>query len=118
MHGVTFSLPPFRRAVEKKFNLCGYNPLDDENNLAYWAGQDGIVATIPQYNSATCEHTSCNMKLFCGNLSIMSKSTVSAIDALQLMYDFQIQENEARGQPAPACTDVSYAKYVDGMKSS
>eukprot|EP00435_Cladocopium_sp_Y103_P017003 s1695_g4.t1 len=56
------------------------------------------------------------MKLFCGNLSIMAKSTVSAIDALQLMYDFQSQENEARGQPAPNCTDVSYAKYVDGMK--
>lgn len=105
-----------RRAVEKKFNLCGYNPLDDENNIAYWAGQDGIVATIPQYNSAACEHTNCNMKLFCGNLSIMSKSTVSAIDALQLMFDFQSQENEARGQAAPECTDASYAKYVDGMK--
>lgn len=108
-----------RRAVEKKFNLCGYNPLDDENNIAYWAGQDGIVATIPQYNNANCEHTNCNMKLFCGNLSIMSKSTVSAIDALQLMFDFQNQENargQPRGQPAPECTDASYAKYVDGMK--
>lgn len=108
----------FRRAAEKKFNLCGVNPLDSSDNIAYWAGTDGIVATIPQYNSATCEHTSCNIKLFCGNLSIMSKSTVSAIDALQLMHEFQIEENVARGQARPTCTDASYADYVESMKSS
>ena len=31
-----------RRAVEKKFNLCGYNPLDDNNNIAYWAGVEHV----------------------------------------------------------------------------
>ena len=81
-------------------------------------GQDGIVATIPQYNSATCEYTSCNIKLFCGNLSIMSKSSVSALDALQLMAEYQIKENVARGREPSDCTDASYQKYVDGMKSA
>ena len=116
--GEMMATPEGRRAVEKKFNLCGYNPLDDNNNIAYWAGQDGIVATIPQYNSATCEYTSCNIKLFCGNLSIMSKSSVSALDALQLMAEYQIKENVARGREPSDCTDASYQKYVDGMKST
>ena len=112
-------MPPFRRAVEKKFNLCGYNPLDDENNIALLADDFGeVVTTIPQNNDPGCEHTRCNIKLFCGNLSIMTKSTVSAIDALQLMHDFQIQEKEARGYPAPACWNVNYAEFVDFMNSS
>lgn len=35
-------------ALEKMFNLCGYNPLDNSDNIAYWAGTDGIVSTVPQ----------------------------------------------------------------------
>ena len=42
-----------------------------------------VSLVILRYNKATCEYTYCNVKLFCGNLSMMSKSTASNID-LQL----------------------------------
>ncbi|CAK9062990.1 Thymus-specific serine protease (Serine protease 16), partial [Durusdinium trenchii] len=107
--------PMGRRALEKMFNLCGYNPLDNSDNIAYWAGTDGIVSTVPQYNKATCEYTYCNVKLFCGNLSMMSKSTASNIETLQLMSEFQRAESIARGRKVPNCTDASYKAYVESM---
>eukprot|EP00913_Durusdinium_trenchii_P014786 g13868.t1 len=73
--------PMGRRALEKMFNLCGYNPLDNSDNIAYWAGTDGIVSTVPQYNKATCEYTYCN-------------------ETLQLMSEFQRAESIARGRKA------------------
>ena len=43
---------------------------------------------------------------------------MSALDALQLMAEYQIKENVARGREPSDCTDVSYQKYVDGLKSA
>lgn len=43
---------------------------------------------------------------------------MSALDALQLMAEYQIKENVARGREPSDCTDASYQKYVDGMKSA
>ncbi|CAJ1405315.1 unnamed protein product [Effrenium voratum] len=90
-----------RRELEKKFNLCGEKPLDSTDNIAFWAG-NGVISTVPQYNSATCEHTSCNVKLLCGNLSSMRSSSDSAMDALEMMQKFQqdVQLGHDRHNPS------------------
>ena len=101
-----------RRALEKKFNLCGYDVLENSENFAFWAGQDGIVATVPQYNSVLCEHTSCNVRLFCGNLTRLRASATSALDSLQLMSEFQDFETVERGGHLPKCRDIDYSEQV------
>ena len=98
--------------MEKKFKLCGHDVLENSENFAYWAGQDGIVATVPQYNSPLCEHSSCNVRLFCGNLTRLRASATSALDGLQLMSEFQDFETVERGGHVEECRDIDYEEQV------
>lgn len=101
---------PGRRSLERKFKLCGANALDNVDNRAQWAGTDGVVAIIPQYNSEKCNHTSCNMRLFCGNLSEMAEASqsTSALDAIVLMKEHQDKEDALGGSTPAPCTSVSF----------
>eukprot|EP00434_Breviolum_minutum_P036567 symbB.v1.2.032401.t1/scaffold3828.1/size49577/4 len=97
-----------KRSLEKKFRLCGQNPLDNLQNVAGWAGN--------QYNSNRCPTTSCNIKLLCGNLSSMRKAVPSDLDALVLLQQYQQKEMEISGIAPEPCIDVSWQSYLDSMK--
>lgn len=104
-----------KRSLEKKFNLCGSNPLDVRQNIGGWAGF-GVI-TSNQYNNNRCPTTSCNIKLLCGNLSAFRHATVSDLDALVMLQQHQREEMVAGGNPnAAGCTDISWQSYLDSMK--
>ncbi|CAL1145558.1 unnamed protein product [Cladocopium goreaui] len=104
-----------KRSLEKKFNLCGSNPLDVRQNIGGWAGF-GVI-TSNQYNNNRCPTTSCNIKLLCGNLSAFRRATMSDLDALVMLQQHQREEMVAGGNPnAAGCTDISWQSYLDSMK--
>eukprot|EP00811_Abedinium_folium_P026726 NODE_3969_length_1955_cov_1.819475.p1 GENE.NODE_3969_length_1955_cov_1.819475~~NODE_3969_length_1955_cov_1.819475.p1 ORF type:complete len:510 (+),score=161.19 NODE_3969_length_1955_cov_1.819475:173-1702(+) len=96
-----------RRALEKHFNLCGENALDDERSVALWAGS-GVIPLEIQGNDPTCSDENCNINMTCQSLIAASKPG-SRMDALATV---------AQQFNGPDCMDVGYDAYLDELKST
>eukprot|EP00913_Durusdinium_trenchii_P029519 g27671.t1 len=79
------------------------------NNVAGWAGM-GVI-TSNQYNNNRCSITSCNIRLLCGNLSLMSEALPSELDALVELDRFQ-QEAWCLSRPRGLPIRIDVAGYV------
>ena len=93
-----------RRALEKKFNLCEENTLENEKNREQFAG-DGVVYLPAQSNDPSCSTPYCNIASICSLLT--NESLGEPIDRLA----------DLAGIQHAGCVSVSYDAMIASVSN-